>query len=206
MIQHGKEIDNKLDKSERLQVIVVSIIVTLGILAGIIIAVPIQEHNTITYVSWTWDVPIYKYTKHNENSWNKPPKDAYDIDKKREYRRTVTKKDSKGNTHTESVYDTKYYYSINKWDFAYNISSTGIDKKPYESSGGDLPYTVDNPSLGDIKRGNHTEKYECNINGTVFEISKADWERVEKGCEITYKRHRFSKKIYDIRFGNQLEA
>ena len=194
-----------MDFEEKIGAIILSLIVTAGIIFGVYAAIPIKEYNKVTYVSWTWDIPIYKYTQHSEKKWDSTPRGAYNIKAKWEYRKTVTKKDAKGNTYTEEVYGTRYYYDINKWDFSYNISSTGIDKKPHESSAGDIPYDVENPKLGDIKRGNHSEKYECCINGNTFEISKEDWGRVEKGCDITYKRHRFSNKIYDIQFGNQLE-
>ena len=186
---------------EKVQVAVLSLIITAGIILGVFIAIPVQEHNTITYVSWTWSIPVYTYTKHEEKSWSTPPEGAYNIRKKQEYRKTVTKTDSTGKKYKEKVYDTRYYYYINKWDYSYDINSTGIDKQPYESSAGDLPSSIKDPQLGDVKRGEHTEKYECNINGNVFEISKEDWNRVEKGCTITYKRHHFSKKLYDIQFG-----
>lgn len=186
---------------DKLKIIIISIVSTLLIIGILLVAIPIEEHNKVTYVSWTWSVPFYKYTQHEEKSWYRPPKDAYDIIKKKEYRKTITKTDSKGKTYTEDVYDIRYYYSINKWDYAYCINTTGIDRNPYESVSDIDTYLGDGyPQLGDIKRGNREEKYECNINGIVFEISKDDWNRLEKGCDITYKRHRLSKKIYDIRF------
>lgn len=197
--------NNSRDIGETLQITIMALLLTAGIIFGVYAAIPIKEHNTVTYVSWTWDIPVYKYTQHSDKSWDRTPRGAYNVRTKKEYRKTVTKKDAKGNTYTEKVYDTRFYYNIDKWDFSYNISSTGIDKKPHESSAGDIPYNIDDPKLGDIKRGNHTEKYECCINGEMYQISKEDWGRVEKGCDITYKRHRFSKKIYDIQFGNLLD-
>ena len=186
-------------------VVIISAVVVFVTCIVLVLFIPRQYQSEVKFVSWTWEIPVYKYTPHEEKSWYKPPKDAYDVYTKWEYRRTITKKDSNGNTKKERVYDNRYYYKINKWDYSYSVNSTGIDRNPHESSVGDLPYSVSDPQVGDVYRTQHKEKYECCVdykgNNEVFEISKEDWNRLEKGCRIRYKRRLISKKIFDIEFG-----
>lgn len=192
-----------------LGILITAFFVFLICLCGI----PVTETMTVDRTRWSWDIPIYVYTMHTVTSWENPPPDAYDINKEWEYHYSRTVKtgewvDSEGLTHdittSESVYDWHYYYKINKWDFSYNVSSLGFDRKPYEAECF-IPYNIDRPKLGDLKRSVRKENYDIYgiVNGreVSYHVSKADWKNIEIGGTITYSKLRFGDKIWNIRFG-----
>lgn len=177
------------------------------------LCIPITETMTVSKIIWSWDIPVYEYTVHDEQRWYSAPDGAYDIDKKYEYHYSRTVKtgewtDSNGNkhdiTHSESVYDWKYYYKINKWDKIMDINSVGFDHKPHEAEC-NLEYNIPNPKIGDKKRGSHTEHYYIyGINKdneeVDYKLEKEDWQKIDIGGKIQYKRLRFGDKIYNIDF------
>lgn len=186
-----------------------------SIFVGLILflAIPVTETMKVKKVQWSWDIPVYIYTMHNEERWYSAPDGAYDIRKKYEYHYSETVKigewkDNNGVMHditeSRSVYDWKYYYKINIWDFSYDLNSTGFDKKPHEAEC-KLESIVPKPSIGDKKRGGHKESYY--IYGDVdsseevkYELDKEDWKTIDVGGMICYKKFRYGDKIWDIDF------
>lgn len=199
--------------------ILLDVEVIFGILVSLIFifficfcAIPVNETMIVNKCRWSWDIPVYVYTMHNETSWESPSADAYDIRKEWEYHYSRTVKtgewvDEEGLkhdiTHSESVYDWRYYYKINKWDFSYNISTVGFDRKPYEAEC-DLPYSISNPKLGDMKRNERKENYDVygivNSKEVSYHVSVDEWENIEIGGKIAYKKFRFGDRIWNITF------
>lgn len=186
-----------------------------SIIVGIILflAIPVTETMKVKRVQWSWDIPVYIYTVHNEEKWYSAPDGAYDIRKNYEYHYSETVKigeykDNDGVTHditeSRSVYDWKYYYKINTWDFSYDLNSTGFDKKPHEAEC-NLESIVTNPSIGDKKRGDHKENYYIygNVDSSEevkYELDKEDWKTIDVGGMIRYKKFRYGDKIWNIDF------
>lgn len=198
--------------AEHFEAVIGILVTTLFIFLICFCAIPVTETMTVDKCRWSWDIPIYIYTVHDETSWVSPPSDAYDVDKEWEYHYSRTVKtgewvDSEGRTyditHTESVYDWHYYYKVNRWDFSYNVSSVGFDRKPYEAEC-NLPYNISNPKIGDQKRSARKEQYD--VYGVIdskcvcYHVSESDWKKIDVGGTITYSRHRFGDKVWNIRF------
>ena len=81
------------------------------------------------------------------------------------------------------IYETKYYYEIDKWMHDRNIKTNGHDKNPYWGE-----FTLADKE----KEGPRTTKYE--MTGTVmdkkekeytFQISEQEWKTYNIGDEIT---------------------
>ena len=193
----------------------------ISIFIGLIcfFAVPVKGTMIVEKTKWCWAIPVYEYSVHEENQWNSAPDGAYDISKSREIHHWDTVVDSEwtdnnGNkhqsTHDEPVYRWKYYYKINKWDFIQDICSVGFDKKPYEAEC-NLEFNVVNAKIGDRKRGEHKEEYQVfgNIGSGKdiwYDLDKSDWEKIEIGGKISFKKFRFGSKIWDISFGNGMRS
>lgn len=189
----------------------IGIVVTALILSFILfLAVPVKDSMMVEATWWTWDIPIEVYTAKDFDSLSHPPKDAYDVRAESEiYYTTQTyyTTDSNGHqvSHTQRIphIRTRYYYKRNVWIFSHNITSTGVDKKPYEANC-DIPFSVPNPNLGDKRRLDHKETYEVvgseDDKTRKFEVSKNDWELIDTDGMIYYKRFRFGDKIWDVRF------
>ncbi len=176
------------------------------------VAIPVYGTMKVTQLRWSWDIPVYEYTVHDESQWNSAPDGAYDIHKEWEVSNWRTVKtgewrDENGNTHDithqEPVYSWRYYYKINKWDHVRDINNCGIDRDPHEAEC-ELPFNVSSPAIGDLKRGEHTEYYEVfgvSQKETVrYNVSFEDWKKIEIGGSISYKKYRFGDKIWDIQF------
>lgn len=187
----------------------------ISVLSGIIIfcAIPIKGTLVVDKTVWTWDIPVETYTAKKFDSLSRPPDDAYDIRAESEiYYTTETyyTYDSDGNriAHEKSVPHTRtrYYYKRNVWVFEYNITSMGFDHRPYEKETS-LPNDISNPNLGDKRRRPRKETYEVigydDSKMYTYKVSKKDWELIDKGGRINYKRHRFDDKIYEITFGEE---
>ena len=192
------------------EAVIGSVICTFILSFILFLAVPVKDSMMVEATWWTWDIPVEIYTAKDFDSLSRPPKDAYDIRSEVEtyYKdETYYTYDSDGNriSHTRSVprYRTRYYYKRNVWIFSYNITSTGVDKKPYEANC-DIPFSVPNPNLGDKRRLDHKESYEVvgseDDKTRKFEVSKNDWELIDVGGMIYYKRYRFGDKIWDVKF------
>lgn len=91
------------------------------------------------------------------------------------------------------VYDTKYYYEIDKWVKGYPLTTSGTDKNPVWGQ----------MAVSDTRReGKRTEAYY--ILGMIdgenqrFELSYSDWMKYDVGDIVVFKTLRFSNEIIDI--------
>lgn len=182
-----------MDVNTKIGIGIVSGIAAIGI--TLFLAIPIKGEMRVQKTRWEWDIPTYKYTMFEESNWDTYPEDAYDVRPRREVRR----RDEDDNP----IYDWKFYYKINKWSPSASIGSMGYDKSPYEYPC-DIPYSYDNPQLGDVIRGAHYESYYVvgiiGDNRIEYKISKSDWLDLNPEDKITYKKYRFGKKIWDIQY------
>lgn len=190
----------------------------LTVLAALILflAIPISGEMKVDRTRWIWTIPIEEYKVCSHSSESHPPSDAYDIYTTLDtHYRTVTDSpaymDSDGHhhaarTHQEVYYTTRYHYKRNEWCKSHSISEMGFDKKPHEPEC-DKPFDVPNPQLGDLRRRDHTERYEViglyNEKTSTFEVDEADWEKIEQGGIIQFKKLRFGDKLFDITFGRK---
>ncbi len=88
------------------------------------------------------------------------------------------------------VYDTKYYYEIDKWIYSYSTISDGMDKEPYWEI----------PKLKEHEReGKREEHYyiHCVYDETAieYEIDYETWNLLEESQSITFKTFRFNHKM-----------
>lgn len=180
-----------------------------------VLFIPVKGTMEVKGTWWDWQIPINKFSVVNHTSDRYPTGDAYDINSEqiRHTRRVVDRaayRDSNGtyhpeHSHNETYYTTRYHYKKNEWVFSYNIPCSGTDKSPHEAEC-DIPYAGANPQLGDLSRGSVVATYGVtgikeDGSGASYDVSKSDWERIEKGGTITYKYRRINKnKIYDIAF------
>jgi len=68
-----------------------------------------------------------------------------------------------------------------------------------------IPFEIDKPKLDDERRRNVKKTYEVigESNGdaaATYDITEADWNRLEVGGKISFKKFRFGKHIWDIEF------
>ena len=96
----------------------------------------------------------------------------------------------------EPIYDTKYYYNIDKWKQIRSLDTQGSDHEPKWAET-DLPTSVSAPKYGDRRQGAKTEKYYAVIkdhNGSTqkIEYGFAEWEKLKTGDKVEYKTLRFS--------------
>lgn len=205
-------------------------VATLIIGLLLFIFIPLKETMVVDSYRWNWTIQLSEYTAINEDKWGKTthrtfgglgssdqkkvvPNDAYNVTADFEYHhreKVVTGHytDSNGNRkeqyHYDNVYKWHYYYTVNRWKESSCLDSYGIDKSPYEPK---CEYTtsIASPKLGDIiRQSGHKEIYYISgeIDGKTisYEVPKDVYDKIEKGDEISYKRHRFSSKIYDIKY------
>ena len=88
------------------------------------------------------------------------------------------------------VYDTKYYYEIDRWFYLCSANSNGTDKEPY--------WKILNLK-DDERESKRTEHYyiHCiyNDNITEYEIPFDTWNTLEVNQCISFKTFRFSNKM-----------
>lgn len=96
------------------------------------------------------------------------------------------------------VYQTKYYYDIDRWIKVSSLDTSGKDQNPYWAET-DIPESVSNPEYGDKKLGQRSEEYYVYFkdkkgNELKEEYNFSEWSKLKKGDAITYKSFRFSTK------------
>ena len=96
----------------------------------------------------------------------------------------------------EPVYQTKYYYDIDKWVYDHKLTTSGKDQDPYWAET-DLPQSVSSPAYGDERQGERHEKYTVIItdkkgNHHDTEYSFQEWNSFRIGDRLVYKSFRFS--------------
>lgn len=98
----------------------------------------------------------------------------------------------------EPVYDTKYYYTVDRWIHVDTLTTSGRDHTPVWPETG-LSNHVDNPDYGDRREGSRFESFwllitdeEGNEQRVSYTYDK--WCEMELHDEISYKTFRFSQK------------
>ena len=96
----------------------------------------------------------------------------------------------------EPIYDTKYYYNIDKWKETDSLVSRGDDHEPKWAET-DLPTKVESPKYGDKRQGGRKAVYWVIIkddkgNEQKLERSFEEWEKLNKGDKVRYMTHRNS--------------
>lgn len=89
------------------------------------------------------------------------------------------------------VYDTKYYYDIDRWSSDHTVVTKGSDKEPYW--GQEPSSWSGSPKIGDERVSSRSESY-CVIgtlsgskNSRSYEIGYNDWEKLKKGDSVRCK-------------------
>ncbi|MCH5193809.1 MAG: hypothetical protein J1F11_07610 [Oscillospiraceae bacterium] len=112
------------------------------------------------------------------------------IDQRPVYR-TVTKTREVPQYVDVPVYDTKYYYDIDKWVKNHTVDTNGRDQEPYW--GQEPPASTGSPKLGDERVSSRSETYRIigTLSGTKnsrsYEIGYSDWEKLKKGDSVRCK-------------------
>lgn len=96
----------------------------------------------------------------------------------------------------EPIYDTKYYYNIDKWKETNVLRTSAEDHEPKWAET-DLPTNVQSPKYGDKRQGSRRGKYWAIVkdekgNTNEVEYSYDQWKNIKVGDKITYKTFRFS--------------
>ena len=96
----------------------------------------------------------------------------------------------------EPIYDTKYYYDIDKWKEKDVLRTDGDDHDPKWPET-DLPENVQSPKYGDKRQGSRRGKYWVIIkddkgNEQKIEYSLEEWKKLNEGDKIKYKTKRNS--------------
>ena len=94
------------------------------------------------------------------------------------------------------VYQTKYYYDIDRWVYVYPLKTNGNDQNPYWYDT-DLPKNVSSPVYGDTRQAGRSERYTVIIldekgESQQFTQGYADWINYHKGDRLTYKSFRWN--------------
>lgn len=88
-----------------------------------------------------------------------------------------------------AVYDTKYYYEIDRWFFEYASESSGNDKDPYWNEN----YTLKNRERDTSRSETYTIHFD---NGEEKDCSYEKWQTTELGDKVVLTRCRLW--IYSI--------
>jgi hypothetical protein len=186
-------------ESDHLEKITIVILIASIISIILLFAVPVKGEMKIDRLRWNWDIPIQRYTAVSKSSWNSPPSDAYDVKVRREVHHYT-----KVGKVSVPIFKDKYYYKVNEWEDSRMICNSGYDRSPCERECS-IPFKIDNPKLDDERRRNVKKTYEVigESNGdaaATYDITEADWNRLEVGGKISFKKFRFGKHIWGIEF------
>lgn len=95
------------------------------------------------------------------------------------------------------VYQTKYYYDIDKWVYINSLTTADNTHEPYWAET-DIPEDVESPEYDDLRLGSRSGSYYVIVQNDVetyeIEYNLNDWNAFEIGDELTYKSFRFSYK------------
>ena len=95
------------------------------------------------------------------------------------------------------VYQTKYYYNIDRWLYYETLTSAGYDQTPYWAET-DIPEEVESPDYGDLRLGARKGTYFVKMQGAgeTYDVaySLSEWQSFCVGDELSYKSFRFSNK------------
>ena len=96
----------------------------------------------------------------------------------------------------EPIYDTKYYYNIDKWKETNALRTSADDHEPKWAET-DLPTNVESPKYGDKRQGSRRGTYWAIIkddkgNEQRLEYSLDEWKDLKEGDKVKYKTNRNS--------------
>lgn len=96
----------------------------------------------------------------------------------------------------EPIYDTKYYYDIDRWKVVSNLRTRGEDQSPQWAET-DLAKSVQSPKYGDKRQGARTETYWVVIKSESGSENKIEyqydkWKDLKAGDKISYMSRRYS--------------
>lgn len=93
------------------------------------------------------------------------------------------------------VYQTKYYYDIDRWLYGGQIIDYKEDHEPHWRTNG-IPEDVENPEYGDLRLGERYGEYWVVLQNDKEEYralySLSEWQEFEVGDVLTYKSFRFN--------------
>ncbi len=117
--------------------------------------------------------------------------------KKPKYKTVYEKKTVKEPVYRqEPIYDTKYYFNIDRWKAVDSLFTSGDDQNPKWAET-DLPTSVESPKYGDKRQAERKETYRAIIkddkgNEKKVEYDYEKWKNLKVGDKIEYKTRRFS--------------
>jgi hypothetical protein len=152
-------------------------ILVVCVIAGVVAAVLYRRTltATVTAMSWYRAVGIQEWKTVRENGWTVPPdgRTTYTRWEVRYYHTVVTGYrtvctgtgktrtcNSQATTRLEPVYDTKYYYDIERWIEVSKVERRGTDRAPRWPEDLDLRYGNEGaPRIGDQRPGTRYSRY-----------------------------------------------
>jgi hypothetical protein len=154
-------------------------------------------HLTVTETNWQLEVGLMQYQPVNEDSWDHAPEGAYNIREEWEYRRSeryISGYDEDGDPEysSRSIYDYKYYYTIDRWVNIPPLVTKGNSKETvaWPNIQGyvyDAPDLIGNVRLGQLN--SHFWIVGKADNGKIYSIDMVEttWRRYYKGrkCKLT---------------------
>jgi hypothetical protein len=177
-----------------------------GILVFLFLALPLALYLALFHTyevevelagfTWQREIDVEFFGPLEQRSWSSHPDDAYNITGKREvhhYTRTCIKVGKATTCYHTPVYRTRFYYSVDRWQFARTVSSSGntrSDPAPFWPE-----YTLANQDL----TGYNQEREKPNGRREVYSIHFVD----ESGNEYSYQTsqdgwNKFSFREYVI--------
>ena len=184
---------------------------------------PVTRKTVISGFEWMRSIAVDEYQLCHEDDWSLPAgatqtstkQEIHHYDHVIDHYETKTRQvseqvldgyDTEYRTETYEdpvykdvpVYQTKYYYDIDRWITVSSIDTGGKDHDPKWGES-DLPESVSDPVYGDKKLGQRSERYYIYFkdkkgNEQKEEYNFSEWNDYKLGDEITYKSFRFSNK------------
>lgn len=141
--------------------------------------------------AWIWKVEVQTYKQVGDRTWNESaiPDDAYDINPRREVRSTTCwSRDESGNCTWETDnYDTRYYYTVNRWRRSGEIKSSsrsdqGTWAEPHLPDDSDLGPS--SPVLGNRRANWEVNDLELRTIFVTVDHGVAQWVAHEPGRHL----------------------
>ena len=150
------------------------IIIFIAIIVAVFICWPRNYIVTVDSVTWMSTIEIEKLKTFDESGWNIPAggRLRYSRFEVREY-----------DDDDEPVYDTRYYYEIDRWCHERDVIEKGTDKKTY--------YGI--VTLGENEREDRrymTYSIECHTDkgkSLTLSVEETDWKELRAGDRVRVK-------------------
>lgn len=171
--------------------IIVAILAIIAFVVFSYLNTPDDYIMQVKCIQWRYVINIQAYRVVHESGWERPPKDAYNIDQvyKERY---------------EDDYQWYYTYDVNRWVPARNVVSQGTDKNPYWKEY-ELYVSKRDDNIGSEREGTRTKIY--TISGTIrgaktddlvsVDVSEDIWSKCKLTDELVYMKSKIGKP-YDI--------